>query len=284
MRSQSASLVGYPSSGRPNTCSLSDLRSRCAVRRRDASSRRLAQSLVDSGGRENVLDDHDGRADHAGAVPELRRDDPQIARGKRKRPLEDDLAQAGEEVLVNVAKVAAEHDDARVEEVNAARQDIAERATGGAHRPDGVDVAIPHELDDIAAALGGVPRCGQLLRQRASAGDRLQAARVAASADDVFVAADDHVADVARGALRSSVDLAVYNDAASDPGSDLDVEEVLHLRPMSPVLAERHDVDVVVDEHTDVAVAPREPSRDPETVPARHDRGQPPCKTIAPSL
>ena len=44
-----------------------------------------------------------------------------------------------------------------------------------------------------------------------------------------------------------------------------------HVAPVRPVLAQRHDVHVVVDEHRRVVVA-REPARDREAVPARHHR------------
>ena len=47
----------------------------------------------------------------AGAVAELAGDDAQVAGGQRQRALEDDLAQARQQVLVDLADVAAEHDD-----------------------------------------------------------------------------------------------------------------------------------------------------------------------------
>ena len=93
------------------------------------------------------------------------------------------------------------------------------------------------------------PTRGELLGERAPAGDGLEAARVAAAADDVLASVDDDVADVAGGALGAAVDGAAGDDAAADAGADLDVEQVLDLAPVGPVLAEGHDVHVVVDEH-----------------------------------
>ena len=61
------------------------------------------------------------------------------------------------------------------------------------------------------------------------------------------------------------------DDPAADAGADLHVEQVLDVAPVRPVLAQRHDVDVVVDEHRRVVVA-REPVGDREAVPAGHHR------------
>ena len=61
------------------------------------------------------------------------------------------------------------------------------------------------------------------------------------------------------------------DDAAADAGADLHVQQVLDVPPVGPVLAERHDVDVVVDQHRRLVVL-AEPVRDREAVPAGHDR------------
>jgi hypothetical protein len=79
------------------------------------------------------------------------------------------------------------------------------------------------------------------------------------------------VADVARGSTGSTVDVPVRDDPAADARADLDQEQVLRLAPVHPVLAPRHDVDVVVDQHGRRKAAV-EPLRDREVVPARHDR------------
>ena len=57
------------------------------------------------------------------------------------------------------------------------------------------------------------------------------------------------VADVTGRAARAAVDVAVRDDAAADARADLDQQQMLGLAPVRAVLAERHDVDVVVDEH-----------------------------------
>ena len=92
--------------------------------------------------------------------------------------------------------------------------------------------------------------------------------RVPAAADDVVVAGHANVPDVSGRALRAAVHAAVGHDPAPDPGADHHVQQVLDLAPVHPVLAERHHVDVVVDQRRRVVVA-REPARDREAVPAR---------------
>ena len=86
-----------------------------------------------------------------------------------------------------------------------------------------------------------------------------------------LAAGDPDVADVAGGAVGAAVDRAVDDDPAADPGADLDEEQVVDLAPVGPVLAQRHDVDVVVDQHRD-AVAVGEALGDRVAVPAGHDR------------
>src|SRR6201999_3598344 len=99
----------------------------------------------------------------------------------------------------------------------------------------------------------------------------LEAAGVAAAADDVLVPAEADVADVTGRALRAAVVAVARDDPTADAGADLDVEQVLAVAPVRVVLAEGHDVDVVVDQHGDVVVL-REPAGDREAVPARHHR------------
>ena len=105
----------------------------------------------------------------------------------------------------------------------------------------------------------------------AAAGDRFQAAEVAAAADDVVVVGDVDVADVAGGALGAAVDAAVGDHAAADAGADLDEQQVVGVAPARPVLAEGHDVHVVVDQHGR-AVALAQVGGDAVAVPAGHDR------------
>ena len=58
--------------------------------------------------REHVLDHHDRGADDARPVAEAARLRAQVAGGQRERPLEDDLADAGEQLLMGLPEVAAE--------------------------------------------------------------------------------------------------------------------------------------------------------------------------------
>ena len=115
-----------------------------------------------------------------------------------------------------------------------------------------------------------MPSAAQPRRHRAAAGHRLQAAAVAAAAD-LLVAGHVDVADVARRALGAAVDPAVGDDPAADAGPDLDEQQMVVGAPGLPVLAQRHDVHVVVDERR-CAEAIRQSVADPVAVPPGHDR------------
>ena len=101
-----------------------------------------------------------------------------------------------------------------------------------------------------------------------AARDRLQAAGVAAAADDVVVVRQPHVADVARAALRAAMDPAPRDDPGADRPPDLDEQQVLDLPPVRPVLAQGHGVDRGLDQGRDFE-ARRQPVAGREVVPAR---------------
>src|SRR4051812_49779747 len=69
------------------------------------------------------------------------------------------------------------------------------------------------------------------------------------------MARQPHVPDVPGGALRPAMDAPVGDDPAPDAGADLHEQQVIAVAPVRPVLAQGHDVHVVVDEHRRVVVA-----------------------------
>ena len=84
--------------------------------------------------------------------------------------------------------------------------------------------------------------------ERPAAGQRLEAADVAAAADDGRIVGDLDVADVAGAALGAAMEAAVRDDPRADPGPDLDDDDVVVAgRDAGAPLAEREHVDVVVD-------------------------------------
>ncbi len=86
------------------------------------------------------------------------------------------------------------------------------------------------------------------------------------------MADDADVPDVAGSSLRAPMQQAVRDQPGSDAGTDLQEHDVVMAegRAVLP-LAERHDVDVVVDPYGRV-VARCQPLADRVPVPARHDR------------
>ena len=151
-----------------------------------------------------------------------------------------------------------------------AASDLAELAAGLADELHRLGAALAHVADDVAGVLGRDALRAQPRGHRAAAGHGLEAAPVAAAAD-LEVARHVDVADVARRALGAAVDPALGDDPAADAGADLDEEQVVVGAPGLVVLAQRHDVDVVVDERRRAEVV-SEPTADAIAVPAGHDR------------
>ena len=122
---------------------------------------------------------------------------------------------------MSLRDVAADHDHRRVEEVDGARQHLAQRPAGIANHADRAGMTAADETDDVATAGHVLARRGESVGECLTAGDCLQAADVPASADHVLAVRDLDVADVPRRSAGASVDVPVRNDAATDPGSSL---------------------------------------------------------------
>ena len=235
----------------------------CAVRQADATHQtadlsrtsttirpggRRRRGCVDRSGREDRLQYHHRGPGDARLVAELARDDPQAAGGQGQRPAVDHLSDSGQELLACTGDVSADDDDGRVEHVHARRQHAADGVPGLAHEAYGVWLAREHLGDHVPAGPGRQPELGEPRGQRAAAGDGLQAAEVAAPAYDVVVIGDVDVADVAGRAVGPPVDVTAGHEPASDPRADLDEHQERLVAPARPVLADSHDVHVVVDE------------------------------------
>ena len=198
--------------------------------------------------------------------------EPQVPRGHRQRTPERHLPHAREQLLMDLGEVTADDHGARVEEVDALGEHLADRAAGVAHRLRGLRIARRGRATRRRACCWPRARpCVSRIAERAAARDGLQAARVAAAAHDVLVPGEPDVPDVPRRALRAAVDPVAGDDPAADAGADLHVQQVLAAAPVRVVLAQRHDVHVVVDEHGHVVVL-GEPVGDREAVPAGHHR------------
>ena len=184
---------------------------------------------IDHLGREDVLDHHDRGADRAGAVAELRAArsaDHRVASGSERWKMTSRTPASS--CWWATAMSPPMTIDARVEEVDAAGEHLAEAAAGVADGLDRLRLAGAHEARRRRGVVSPrAPRRVSLRGERAPAGDGLQAADVAAAADDVVVTGEPDVADVARRALRAAVDPAAGHDPAADAGADLHVEQVL---------------------------------------------------------
>ena len=130
----------------------------------------------------------------------------QVARGHRQRAADRGLAHAREQLLRRLGEVAADDDRARVEEVDALGQHLADGAAGAADGLQRERLSRARVRDDVADRPRRQPRRRQVRRQRVAARDGLQAAGVPARAEHVVVAGEPDVADVARRAVGAAVD------------------------------------------------------------------------------
>ena len=77
--------------------------------------------------------------------------------------------------------------------------------------------------------------------------------------------------EVARRALRAALQRAVHDQAGTDAGTDLDEQHVRHVGPGTAMLAERHQVGVLVDDDRARVVGSEEVGH-AVAVPTGHDR------------
>ena len=219
-----------------------------------------------------MLDGHHRGAEHAGLAAGAGGDDPQVLGRQRQGAVVDGLADAGQQVLAGLGHLAADHHDRRVDQVDHGGDHVADVAARLADGRDREGVAGAHQVDDVLAVLGRAsPRRGSGCGERGPGGHGLEAAGVAAAAGHVVGAGHADVAEVAGDAGGAALQPAAGDDAGADAGRDLDQHQVVDVGQVRLLLAERHDVDVVVDEDGHGVLA-LETSRDVVAVPARHDR------------
>src|SRR5690606_40826339 len=130
-----------------------------------------------------------------------------------------------EQVAARLRGHPADHDDRGVEQVDPPGDEVADVA---ARLSDGLargDAPAPHEVDDLRGALDLDALGAERLDDRLAAGQRLEAADVAAAAGDLPAARHRDVAEVPGGAEGAAAQLAVGDDARADPGGDLDEDE-----------------------------------------------------------
>ena len=128
------------------------------------------------------------------------------------------------------------------------------------------------ESDHVAGIVHGEAFRPEIARQRPAGGMRLDAADLAAAAKRLPAPLELNVTDIAGRPLRTAIDPSIGEDAAADFGSRLDEDELVDLRPVTMVLGERKQIDIVVGEYRTVEMF-AEPAGNVEIVPPAHDRG-----------
>ena len=149
---------------------------------------------------------------------------------QRQRALEGDLADPGEQLLVGTAEVPADHDHARVEEVDTRGEHLAEAASGVADHARRDRVARADQRDHVACVLGRPPAA---VRRVASAPPPATASRQPRlpqrqTTSSWPLTRTWPMSPAAPWAPRWM--LPAGDDAAADAGADLDEEQVLGRR------------------------------------------------------
>ncbi len=82
------------------------------------------------------------------------------------------------------------------------------------------------------------------------------------------------VTDISGTTITASVDFTLRYNAASDPGADFNVHKIVHPRAAAqPRLANRHDIDIIVDGREGVWKLLADELFDREPLPIRHQWG-----------
>ena len=178
----------------------------------------------------------------------------------------------------NVSKaprhVAADHDGARVEHGDGGGQRLADAATRLAHDRPRLAVAVHRLGDEVAHVVHVLATRPESLDERPAARDRLQAAGVAAAAQQALGGRDLDMAQLARGATVTPDEPAAGHDAEPEPGRGLEDEHVIVLSQVAVALGGGHHVAVVVEDQR-CAGDVLEVCPERYAVPAGHGRASP---------
>src|SRR5690606_15221005 len=164
----------------------------------------------------------------------------------------------------------ADRDHGGVDQAHAGGEYFADVSPSLTNGLDRLDVASLDQVDDLRTVLGFHPGLAKCPGDGWPGCHGLQASAVATVAGHPGTTRDLHVADVAGDPLSAALQEPTGDDAGPDSRGDLHEDQVLGLRPRERAFAERHDVDVVVDEHGYFEVL-LHPAGHIEAVPARHD-------------
>src|SRR5205823_4407034 len=153
------------------------------------------------------------------------------------------------EQIAGGAEAATDNHALRVEEIAQARGGAPDGGAGVGDHPGATEVAALGELEHLPKVEVGAVAAAQRVDDPLLAGERLEAAAVAAAADQA-VLVEDHVPDLARGAVAPAVDVALEVQACADARRDLEVGD-LGEAATGPEgdLGERAEIGVVVGEH-----------------------------------
>src|SRR3984885_4363023 len=164
-----------------------------------------AEVLVDHFWPEDLGHDERGRPDQASLVSEPGSDELERLGRRWQRALVDALADASEQLGLDVGQVPPHGDDPRVEQIDRVGKNLADLAAGDPHGLGGLGNSLlgqSNQMADVTDRQSGGLEPGY---QRPAAGDGVQAPDVATHARG-RVAGDGDMTDVAGHALRTADD------------------------------------------------------------------------------
>ena len=213
---------------------------------------------------------------HARPLPGHRRGDPQVLGGQRQRAVVDHFADPGQQVLAGLRQAAADHDHGRIEQVHAGgqrRRRCPGRPGGPPGSPAGRRSAPGRPRRWLAAGLLAARAAPAASRRPGRPAPPRQPVLPQRHARAVCRAAPAHVPGRRPcPARRAAADRREMMPAPM-PVATL-IEQQVVGRPASAVglLAQRHDVDVVVHQHRHRRSVRCTKRGHVEAVPAGHDR------------
>ena len=155
--------------------------------------------------------------------------------------VQQDAAEAGER--------AADHDEFGIEQVADVGQCPPHRQPGILDHAEGGRVSVQGDPDNVLGADRGVAAVAEQIDHGGRGRDGLQAAAVAATADDA-VFGHRGMADLARDPDVAVIEFAVEDQACTDTGSNFQERKVLRVLVRAPAdVRERAQIRIVVHEH-----------------------------------
>ena len=136
-------------------------------------------------------------------------------------------------------------------EANNAGKYLADEMAGFADERLGLSVAVVEQSCDVPGRFCVPPKGLHPSCQSAATGNGFEATAAAAAAQSGAVFLELDMADISGGARCAAIELPVEDDPGSNAGSDFDVDERLRPGPCAALLAQSHEIHILLNEGRD---------------------------------